>query len=78
MANIIASGRAVFATRPETTVVFEKKIPGDYLVFACGNGGPLGIETEAFSVYSRTENGFMVRSSYGSSKSTIDYMVVKP
>jgi len=77
MANIIASGRAVFATRPDTIVTFEKKVVGEYAVFVTGNGGPTGKEIEAFSVTARSDNGFTVRSSYGSSKSVVDWMVVR-
>jgi hypothetical protein len=77
MPSILLVGKATFGQRPDTTVVFEKKLPGDYAVFVTGNGGPVGRETEAFTVCARTESGFTVRSSYGSSKSTVDWMVIR-
>jgi hypothetical protein len=78
MPTIVATGRAVFATRPDTIVTFEKKVVGEYAVFVTGNGGPTGKEIEAYTVCNRNETGFTVRSSYGSSKSIVDWMVVRP
>jgi len=77
MPSILLAGKATFGQRPDTTVVFEKKVVGDYAVFVAGNGGPTGKEIEAFTVCNRAESGFTVRSSYGSSKSTVDWMVIR-
>jgi hypothetical protein len=77
MPSIIASGTERFNEGPRHDVLFDKKIACPYMLFLQPDAGYQGRSIAPLAVVEKSETGFVVRSTDGSSRATFDWMAVK-